>query len=101
MVSVFRPESGQHHFPGIRFSISVGIFQKQRLSRIAHIHAAVAGSDKGPVLVPGDAANSELVRRLLGESVPRMPFLSTSLPQNEIDIIIHWIEKGLPEIDFE
>jgi hypothetical protein len=69
--------------------------------RLDSYEAAIAGSTNGPVLVPGDAAGSELVQRLRGESVPRMPFLSNSLPQNEIDIIIRWVEAGLSDIGFK
>ncbi len=32
------------------------------------------GSDRGPVVAPGDPENSELVRRIKGISQPRMPF---------------------------
>jgi hypothetical protein len=59
--------------------------------------AALAGSSRGPVLIPGDAAGSELIRRLIGESAPRMPFLGVRLPQDQIDLIIRWIDAGLPE----
>jgi predicted CXXCH cytochrome family protein len=69
--------------------------------RLDSYKAAIAGSKKRPVLLPGDAKNSELVRRIRGESVPRMPFLSKSLPQNEIDAIIRWVEAGLPEFGLE
>lgn len=58
---------------------------------------AMAGSEDGAVLVAGDVTGSELVRRLRGESVPRMPFLSTPLPEEEIDVILRWIVAGLPE----
>jgi hypothetical protein len=58
--------------------------------------AALRGSSRGPVLLPGDAANSELVRRVLGESTPRMPFLGVPLPPDQIDLIIRWIDAGLP-----
>ena len=58
--------------------------------------AAVAGSSSGPVLIPGDPASSELIRRLRGESTPRMPFLGVPMPQDQIDLIIRWIEAGLP-----
>ena len=58
--------------------------------------AVLAGSSRGPVLVPGDAPASELIRRLLGESTPRMPFLGVPLPQDEIDLIIRWVDAGLP-----
>jgi len=66
--------------------------------RLDSYEAAVAGSSKGAVLVPGDAARSELIRRLRGESTPRMPFLSVPLTQDQIDLIIRWIDAGLPEI---
>lgn len=58
---------------------------------------AIAGSSRGAVLIPGDAAGSELIRRLLGESTPRMPFLSVPLPQDQINLIIRWIDAGLPK----
>ena len=59
--------------------------------------AAVAGSTNGAVLVPGNTAESELIRRLQGESMPRMPFLSTPLQTEQIDLIMRWIEAGLPK----
>lgn len=58
---------------------------------------AVAGGETGPVLIPGDPAASELIRRLNGESRPRMPFLSYPLTAEEIDLISRWIAAGLPE----
>lgn len=65
--------------------------------RLDSYKAAVAGGAAGPVFLPGDPAASEAVRRLRGESVPRMPFLSTPLPQEEIDLIVRWVESGLPD----
>lgn len=65
--------------------------------RLDSYAAAVAGGSKGPVLVPGDAAGSELVRRLRGESLPRMPFLSYPLAPDEIALVERWIAAGLPE----
>lgn len=64
--------------------------------RLDNATAAMAGSRNGPVLLPGDASKSELVRRLRGESLPRMPFLSVPLPPEELDLIIRWIDAGLP-----
>ena len=58
--------------------------------------ATLAGSSRGPVVMPGDAPASELIRRLLGESTPRMPFLGVPMPQDQIDLIIRWVEAGLP-----
>jgi len=65
--------------------------------RLDTYEGAITGSEKGAVLVPGDKAASELIRRILGESVPRMPFLAPSLPADEIDVILRWVEAGLPE----
>ena len=66
--------------------------------RLDDYAAALAGGERGVVLVPGDAASSELVRRLRGQSVPRMPFLSRPLPEDQIALIERWIEAGLPEV---
>ncbi len=65
--------------------------------RLDTYEAAVAGSARGAVLVPGDPAGSELLRRLRGESLPRMPLLSYPLPPEQIDLITRWVEAGLPE----
>lgn len=65
--------------------------------RLDSYAGARAGSERGAVLRPGDPAHSELIRRLRGESIPRMPFLSTPLPPEQIDLIERWIEAGLPE----
>lgn len=65
--------------------------------RLDSYAGTLAGSDNGPVLIPGDGASSELLRRLRGESRPRMPFLSRSLSPAEIDLIERWIAAGMPE----
>lgn len=66
--------------------------------RLDEYRFALAGSERGAVLIPGDAAGSELMRRLRGESTPRMPFLSRPLPDQQIALIGAWIAAGLPEI---
>lgn len=58
---------------------------------------AMAGSKNGPVIIPGDIAASELMRRVRGESLPRMPFLSYPLDPDEIALLEHWVEADLPE----
>ena len=65
--------------------------------RLDTYEAAIAGSRNGAVLRPGDAVGSELIRRLRGESLPRMPFLSYPLPDDEIELILRWVNAGLPE----
>ena len=64
--------------------------------RLDDYSAALAGSERGAVLLPGDASASELVRRLRGESNPRMPFLSRPLPEAQIALIERWIAAGMP-----
>ena len=64
--------------------------------RLDSYEFALAGSKKGPVLIAGDAERSEMVRRLRGLSTPRMPFLGRPLPEDELDVIVRWIEAGLP-----
>lgn len=64
--------------------------------RLDSYAAALAGSTKGPVLLSGNAEQSELVRRLRGQSQPRMPFLSYPLPDGQIDLIVRWVDAGLP-----
>ncbi len=66
--------------------------------RLDDYQAALTGSERGVVLIPGNAADSELIRRLRGQSVPRMPFLSRPLPEDQIALIESWIAAGLPEI---
>ncbi len=66
--------------------------------RLDSYAAAIAGSSVGPVLVPGYASGSEMIRRIRGESTPRMPFLAPPLPQDEIDLIVRWIDAGLPDV---
>jgi mono/diheme cytochrome c family protein len=64
--------------------------------RLDDYAAVLAGSERGAVLVAGNAAGSELVRRLRGESTPRMPFLSRSLTDDQIALIESWIAASMP-----
>lgn len=59
--------------------------------------AAVAGGKNGAVVLAGDAAHSELIRRLRGETPPRMPFLGRALAEEQIALIARWIDAGLLE----
>lgn len=55
----------------------------------------MAGSANGPVLVPGDPNGSEIIRRLRGESLPRMPLTGPPfLSDEEIDLFVSWIAGG-------
>ena len=65
--------------------------------RLDDYSLAIAGSERGPVLLAGNVLGSELVKRLRGQSSPRMPFLSRPLPEEQITLIERWIEAGLPQ----
>ncbi len=64
--------------------------------RLDSYEAVILGGERGAVLVPGDSDASELIRRLRGQSTPRMPFLSRALPPEQIELIERWVDAGLP-----
>lgn len=59
-------------------------------------HAALMkGSQRGPAVKPGDAAASELMRRIRGQSQPRMPLTGPPfLSDSETATIERWIADG-------
>lgn len=66
--------------------------------RLNSKEAVFKGGKNGPVVVPGDAKNSEIFRRI---TLPRshkeaMPGKGKALTKQEIDIIEYWIKKGAP-----
>ena len=53
------------------------------------------GGDKGPALVPGNAAESRLYRRVAGLDQPKMPMAPLApLTEQEIAIVKSWIDQG-------
>lgn len=57
----------------------------------------LAGSQRGPVVRAGDPAGSELLKRLKGLSLPRMPLSGPPfLSEAEIALFERWIAAGLP-----
>ena len=54
----------------------------------------MAGSVHGPVVIPGDPINSELVKRIKGISTPRMPFGGPPLSETQIHTIEMWVAQG-------
>lgn len=65
--------------------------------RLDSIDALLKGSAKGPVVRPGDAAGSELVRRIRGQSLPRMPLTGPPfLSDAETALVERWIAAGAP-----
>jgi mono/diheme cytochrome c family protein len=65
--------------------------------RLDGIEALLRGSAKGPVVKPGDAAGSELIRRLKGTSLPRMPMTGPPfLTDEQIAMFERWVAAGAP-----
>lgn len=59
--------------------------------------AVLKGGRNGPVVVPGSARTSELVRRIRGERLPRMPMTGPPfLEPAQIALIEAWIDGGAP-----
>ena len=52
------------------------------------------GGNSGPVVIPGDAQNSLIVKRIEGRIAPRMPLDRPPLSQQNIDLIRTWIDEG-------
>ena len=55
------------------------------------------GIKDGPGIIPGNSAKSPVIRRLRGETEPRMPSEAAPLPKSEIDRIARWIDGLQPE----
>lgn len=55
------------------------------------------GSKNGPMANAGDVAGSELIRRLTGEKMPRMPMTGPPwLTEAEVDLFRRFIAAGMP-----
>jgi ankyrin repeat protein len=68
--------------------------QQQSGLRLDLRQNALRGGDYGVVIVPGAAADSKLIKRLIGpEAGVQMP-PTGPLPQHEIDVLRAWIDAG-------
>lgn len=62
------------------------------------LEGLLAGSERGPVVVSGDVDGSELIRRLRGDALPRMPLTGPPwFSEAQIARFAEWIEAGLPQ----
>jgi len=63
--------------------------------RLDDARAALAGGDGGPVIVPRDAAGSELLRRVRSEdAADRMPPTGDRLTAEQTGLLARWITEG-------
>jgi mono/diheme cytochrome c family protein len=66
--------------------------------RLDSYAGVMKGSQRGPVIRPGDARVSELGKRVRGESLPRMPLTGPPwLAAGQIALIERWIAAGAVE----
>ena len=57
-------------------------------------NALIAGSQNGPVVLPGNSAMSPIIQRLQGTVMPRMPLGGAPLATEQIQLIAQWIDQG-------
>jgi len=61
-------------------------------------YAAITKDPKKPIVVPGKASVSELIKRLhLTNANKRMPLDADPLPAETIDVLTRWVNAGVPE----
>ncbi len=66
--------------------------------RLDSLEGVKKGSTRGPVVQPGNPAGSEIVRRVKGSSLPRMPMTGPPwLADADVARLERWISAGLPE----
>jgi len=66
----------------------------QRGLDLSSYNGLMQGSINGPVVIPGNAQDSRLVKRIEGRETPRMPLNRDPLCQFQIDTIRRWIDQG-------
>jgi hypothetical protein len=67
--------------------------------RLDSLAALLKGSDSGKIVIPGHSDQSRLVRRLMAQERPQMPYGGPALSANEISAIRQWIDAGAPGPD--
>lgn len=64
--------------------------------RLESLDGLLAGSQNGPVVISGEPETSELIRRIRGDSQPRMPMTGPPfLSDEEVALFETWIAGGL------
>ncbi|MBV8071693.1 MAG: DUF1553 domain-containing protein [Acidobacteriaceae bacterium] len=67
--------------------------------RLDSLASVLKGSDSGPIIVPGHSDQSRLIRRLLADEKPQMPYGGPPLENGQIAAIRKWIDAGAPGPD--
>lgn len=62
--------------------------------RLDRRQLALRGGDYGPVIIPGDSANSKLIHRLVGSQAGMQMPPTGALEPHEIAILRAWIDQG-------
>lgn len=55
------------------------------------------GSEHGDVVLPGNSADSLIVKALRGDGVDQMPYEKDPLSEADIKLIEEWIDAGAPQ----
>jgi mono/diheme cytochrome c family protein len=72
-----------------------GLKESQSGLRLDTLAAMLKGGDRGAAVVPGNAANSLLLKALLGEGdITPMPAESPRLSKDSIALVRRWIDEG-------
>ncbi len=64
--------------------------------RLDHPQPAMSGSYSGPVIKPGDSANSKLIQMVSGAAKIRMPPAGPGLKPEQVALLRKWIDQGAP-----
>ncbi|HXR78805.1 MAG TPA: PSD1 and planctomycete cytochrome C domain-containing protein [Bryobacteraceae bacterium] len=62
--------------------------------RLDSLAAILKGSDNGHIVVPGHSDQSRLIRRLMAQERPQMPYGGPPLSDNQIKLVRQWIDDG-------
>jgi hypothetical protein len=72
-----------------------GVRQKSGFSLLFRDEALAKNKSGKPAIIPGDAENSEIIKRLTNnDPEERMPYKHDPLSKKDIDIIRQWINEG-------
>ena len=72
-----------------------GVKKKGGFSLLFRDEALAATASGKPAIIPGDAANSDMIKRLYHSDLEeRMPYREEPLSKEEKDILTRWIDEG-------